>query len=271
MASRVCGGQHREYWTRYPLPLLGIVFIPHLDKAHWLDIKAALAASGDVQSLRFSASEANLISKDSFGATFLPLISGAEPRLPFERAVALARSPKRDEAALGIRVLFHQHPNSQATWDILIDRVLASPIDTVSRRWVHYLAHIPWHGDIAYFGETITDATRAHACASLAALDRQAIVKLLQYIDPETGIARGVIGQSVAAILHSLPGINAQLEEIAFDGSLEMRVREYAALVLAMLTPEGAVEPLEALFAHGSWFATELLRVLREAGHINPY
>lgn len=32
-------GKHREYWSRYPLPVIGAVFDPQFSKCYWFDVR----------------------------------------------------------------------------------------------------------------------------------------------------------------------------------------------------------------------------------------
>jgi hypothetical protein len=99
---------------------------------------------------------------------------------------------------------------------------------------VYYLAHIPGHSDIFYHGEQINQETREYARNLLSRLGYDEVVKLLSLIDPENSISRGSIGQSVEAILSSLPASDALLREAVHSSGLDVFVRECAALILAM-------------------------------------
>jgi hypothetical protein len=264
-------GSHRDYWTHYPLPVLGIVYVPSLTKAYWGDVKKALRASPEARELVFPATEANLLDSTSFDSLFVPTLLRQVPAIPRETAVSLARSVKPQEAALGLLVLFRKFPNSHDNWDAHLDYLLTKPLDDLSATIIYRLAHIPWHGDIAYAGELLTDATREYAGALLKNLQRHDVLKLLAAIDPENGIARGTTGQSVEAILSFLPTVDVTLTDIVADDRVPLPVREFAATILAMHQGTGALSSLDRLATERSWFASELARVIREFGGINPY
>lgn len=264
-------GAHRDYWSRYPIPVIGVVVVPGYERAYWVDIKLALRGQPTATTLSFRATRANLITSESFATQFLPQLLGTTPQLSLDAAVSFAASSDRDEVALGIRVLFQQFPNALSTWDALLHQIFTAEENEVNRIWLYYLAHVPWHSDIAYVGEPLSEVTKEYVRAKLAQLGEDDVLRLLRLIDPETGIARGVVGQSVDAIVSSLPRGMEHLDTIARTEAVDRVTREWAALIMARNDPVAAEEPLEILFARGSWFAAELLMVLRETGYLNPY
>lgn len=136
---------------------------------------------------------------------------------------------------------------------------------------VYWLAHIPGHGDIYYFGRTASQATRDYAKGLLAAFELEDVVKLLSFIDPEEQIGRGTLGQSVEAILSSLPGSSNLLRSAIASKTTEMSIKEFAVLILAMNESEGAIPDLRLLEGLGSWHASEMRKHLEQFGEINPY
>lgn len=46
-------GEHRKYWLQYPVPVIGIVFIPLICEASWVDLKAYLGANPSADVVRF--------------------------------------------------------------------------------------------------------------------------------------------------------------------------------------------------------------------------
>jgi hypothetical protein len=262
---------HREYWAAYPLPVIGIVYVPSLNVAHWVDVKRHLRDYPGVSVIRFSASHANLLDATAFQTLFLPAMLGEIPDVSFDGAVALFHSPKPDESYLGLIVLFRRYPNSKETWDLLIDRFTTHPADQIPPILIYYLAHIPWHPDIYYVGESITPETEGHVRPLIHRFGRTEILKLLGFIDPENSLSRGSIGQSVEALISYLPNPDPVLEDLARDGFQDLSIREYAALILAMHVGKGAKPVLDELARLGSWYAAELARYVDDYGGVNPY
>lgn len=262
---------HRDYWASHRLPVYGVVYVPVLKTAFWVDIKRYLKEYPDATAVRYRTSEANRFDSSSFTRLFVPSIVKEAPSLSLEEALRLVRSVKADEVYLAVVVLFRKYPNVLQTWDEFIRLLRERPTEEIPDHLVYYLAHIPGHGDIFYFGEQMSPSTHEYARSLLSTLRFGEVVKLLSLIDPENSISRGSIGQSVHAIISSLPKAPVLLRQAAASPALDLFVRECAALILAIEQGSAAASVLTELAAAGSWYANELLTHLREYGHINPY
>jgi hypothetical protein len=264
-------GSHRSYWNRHPLPVFGLVYVPVLQTAYWVNIKRYLKANPDATVIRFPATEANKFNAATFTKLFLPAIAGETPILEINEAFRLASSSEPSETYLGLLVLFRRYPNNKLVWDELVRTFMERPVDEIPPVLLYWLAHIPGHGDIFYFGETPLPETRAYVRSLFARLKVEHVIKLLSFIDPEEQIGRGTLGQSVEAIVTSLPNASSMLREVIHSEKLGMPIRESAALILAMNEAEGALSDLSKLEAVGSWYAGEIIRHVKEYGGINPY
>jgi hypothetical protein len=264
-------GDHRDYWAKHPLPVVGIVYVPALGVAYWASIKGLLKAAADTTVLRFPACEATKFDLASFSSIFLPNVVGAVPVLTFEESVRLARSAHPDEMYLGLLVLFRRYPDELATWDELVRVFRTVPSDEIPPVLVYWLAHIPWHGDIASFGKTASPSAREYGRSLLASFGVNEVMKLISFIDPEEQIARGTLGQSVEAVVSSLPLCGSLLREAIESPALDMSQKEFAALILAMNEANSAIPDLISLEAAGSWYASEVRKHIEEFGGINPY
>lgn len=264
-------GSHRAYWNQHPLPVFGLVYVPALQTAYWVNIKRYLKANPDATVIRYSATEANKFNTATFTKLFLPAVVGETPILEIHEAFCLARSRKPSETYLGLLVLFRRYPNNNAVWDELVNTFMERPVDEIPPILLYWLAHIPGHGDIFYFGEIPSLETRAYAQGLFARFEIEHVIKLLSFIDPEEQIGRGTLGQSVEAIVSSLPNAASMLRKIISSQELEMTIRESAAFILAMNEAEGALLDLSKLEAAGSWYAGEIGRHVKEYGGINPY
>ncbi len=262
---------HRDYWINYPVPVVGIVYVPSIQEAHWVDIKHRLKESPGTNSIRFARTEANRFDANQFSTVFMPLALRETPVLPLNRALTLFRSQNPDERQLGLTVLFRNYPNKTAAWDAFADLLVTAPTEDIPRALIYYLAHIPWHGDILYSGELITDATKDHVRKLLGSFGRPEVLKLLEFIDRENMICRGSLGQSVEAIVSSLPSVIPVLQSIAEDGSVPLFRRECAALISAMHEGRRSLPLLAILVESGSPYAQELLEYVGQYGEVNPY
>jgi hypothetical protein len=264
-------GDHRDYWVNHPLPVVGLVYVPALESAFWASIKGLLKANPETTTMRFSATEANRFDARTFSTIFVPQVVGSIPDLEFDEALRLARSEKPDETYLGLMVLFRRYQDNTAVWDELVHVFLSRAADEIPPVLVYWLAHIPGHGDIFYFGKMASHQARAYARTLFGKFEVDHVLKLLSFIDPEAQIARGTLGQSVEAIISSLPRSSELLREIVWSPKNELRTREFAALILAMNERDGAIPDLRSLEAGGSWHASEIRKHIETWGSINPY
>jgi hypothetical protein len=264
-------GDHRMYWGNHPLPVFGLIYVPALRAAYWVNIKDYLKAYPDARVVRFTASDANKFDAITFRKLFLPAMIGETPILEINEAFRLARSQNAAETYLGLLVLFRRYPNHAGVWDELVHTFRTHPAEQIPAVLLYWLAHIPGHPDILYFGETVSEQTRAYARGLFADFELRDVVKLLCFIDPEAQIGRGTLGQSIESIISSLPTASSMLREIIRMSEFEMPVREFAALILAMNEGSSALPDLRVLADAGSWYAGEMIKHVKEYGGINPY
>jgi hypothetical protein len=77
--------------------VFGLVYIPSLQRAHWVNVKRYLKTNAGAASVRFAATEANRLDRDTFTALFMRAVLGQTPVLEIDEAFRLARSNKADE------------------------------------------------------------------------------------------------------------------------------------------------------------------------------
>lgn len=264
-------GDHGDYWAKHPLPVVGVVYVPAHGVAYWASIKGLLKSGAEVTVLRFPACDATRFDVRTFSTIFLPRVVGAVPSLSYEESLRLARSAHPDEMYLGLLTLFRRYPDETTTWDELIRVFRTFPSNEIPPILIYWLAHIPWHGDIAAFGKTASVAVREYARALLADFGAGEVLKLISFIDPESQIARGTLGQSVEAIVSSLPSSCALLRKVIDSPVSSMTEKEFAALILAMNEAKEAIPDLMRLEDAGSWYAAEIRKHIEQFGGINPY
>lgn len=264
-------GKHRDYWLKHPLPVFGLVYVPAVKTAYWVNIKRFLQDNPVATTVRFPATKANRFESSSFETLFLPSIVGETPILDIDEAFSLARSSEPSEIYLGLLVLFRRYANHKLAWDELIRTFVERPVDEIPPVLLYWLAHIPGHCDIFYFGQTASKETRMYAQSLLENFGVEHVIKLLSFIDPEVQIARGTLGQSVEAIVSSLPNASALLRQIVNSKKLDMCIREFAVIILAMHEGQDALSDIKKLNDDGSWYADEIAICLKTHGSINPY
>ena len=264
-------GTHRTYWSQHPLPVFGLVYVPALRNAYWVNLKWYLKTNPTATVVRFPATEANEFNIVAFTKLFVPGVVGQTPTLEIAEAFRLARSKEPSETYLGLLVLFRRYPNNKAVWDELVQTFVTRPAQEIPLVLLYWLAHIPGHGDIFYYGETVTPSTRLYARSLFAQFTVQDVTKLLSFIDQEEQIGRGTIGQSIEAVISSLPDASQMLREIVRSTTVELSIRESAVLILAMNEATAALPELALLEEAGSWHAGEIALHIKEYGGINPY
>lgn len=262
---------HREYWLNYRLPVLGFVYVPNIERAYWVNIKRYLEQNKEAALIKFAVNKANQLDHDRFNTVFVPTILGEAPQLSLEEPLSLLQSEEDEERSLGLRVAFRRHVNRRETWDAMVALFLSRNRSDLPPILVYYFAHIPWHGDIAFFGEPLREDTRQYARTLFDRFGKMECVKLLEFIDAENMISRGSLGQSVEAVIASMKNGVALCGEIAAEESMDFFVRECAALVFAVHRGQAALPVLEQLKAQGSTYSQQIITIIKEVGGIYPY
>jgi hypothetical protein len=262
---------HYEYWKTYPLEVYGIVYVPSLNVGFWVNIKNYIRTFSGCNMIEFDCNRTNALDADSFGRIFVPKILGEIPNLEFEKAIDLFDSDNYNEFFLGMVVLLRKYSDKELVWEKFIKYFIEQDYDRIPNEMIYYLAHIPWHPDIYSWGEPITKESRAFAQNLINQFDKDLIVKLMQFIDKENLISRGSTGQSVEAIVSSIPKVDEYLVEIIMDSELPMFIREYAGIIYAYHKEGDSIEVLNNLVKDGSWYIPELINYILEFGYLNPY
>lgn len=264
-------GDHYEYWNNYPLPVYGIVYSPELRKGFWVNIKNYLKTNGKCSVIRYSNNKTNEFDLDRFKRIFMPLILKEIPEISFEEALSLFDSRHYDEVYLGLIVLFRKYVNRRIVWEKFISYFKENDSERIPCSLIYYFAHIPWHGDIAYSGEPISRETKGFVQECFNKFEKESIIKLLEFIDEENGIARRSLGQSVEAIISSISNIDQTLEEIIRSKSLPIQIRQNAALIFAYHKGRGALDVLKEIPEDDSWLIPEIVKQIEEYGWIDFY
>jgi hypothetical protein len=262
---------HRDYWLKHPLPVIGIVYVPAHGAAYWADIKAFLEREPNATVIRFQVAKINTFNESTFSSLFVSSVLNETPTIPHDEAVDFLQSKHANEVHLGILVLFRRFPNEMDTWDYFIRFFESTDAVEIPPVLIYFFAHVPWHGDIWSRGKGLTEATRtAVRERHFSRFGVPEVVKLLNLAD-ESGFSRGSIGQSVEAIISSLPNCSTFLEEILSQKSYPIEIRERAALIYAMHEPAKSLPFMQGLSSEGSDFMGELAEYVRENGGFNPY
>lgn len=263
--------EHYEYWKNYPLPVYGIVYSPELRKGFWVNIKDHFKAEGKCSVIRFENNQTNEFDLDSFRRIFLPLILEVTPELSFKEALSFFDSQNYDEIYLGMIVLFRKYVNQRVIWKKFISYFKDKAIENIPPHLIYYFAHIPWHGDIEYHGEQISEDIKTYVQKRFNKFDKTTIIKLLEFIDEENGITRGSLGQSVEAIISSISNVDETLSKIILSKALSIRIRNNAALIFAYHKGKSALDVLNGIYEEESGLIPKIVRQIKEHGGIDLY
>lgn len=262
---------HYDYWKNYPLEVYGIVYIPSLDTGYWVNIKNYLRNFNECNVIKFDCNRTNVFNNDSFRKIFIPKILGEVPNLEFDIAIDLFDSDNFNEFYLGMVLLLRRYADRKLVWEKFINYFIEQDYDHIPNEMIYYLAHIPWHPDIYIWGQPIPKETKIFAQNLINQFDKNLILKLLQFIDEENLISRGSTGQSVEAIISSIPNVDEFLVEITLDPELPLFIRECAGVIYAYHKDKESIKVLSTLVNEGSWYMSELIDYILEFGYFDPY
>lgn len=262
---------HFEYWKNYPLPVYGIIYVPSLKSANWINIKKYLNNYGPCCKIKFNRTKINIFNSANFMKYFICEVINELPEVSFNEALSLFNSKYRSEIYLGMILLFNIAPNKLEMWDIFIKFFKRNNYASIPPLLIYYFAHIPWHGDIAYHGEGFSQKIKLHVQKLFNKFEKQDVAKLLRFIDKENMIARGTIGQSVEAIISSIKNRDQLLLDNIHDRQQPMFIRECAAIIYAYHHRKDALPVLKSLSRQGSYYAEELWIFINENGWIDLY
>lgn len=263
--------KHREYWLNYALPVCGIVYVPELEKAYWINIKTYLKNNESAKSIKFIANRSNQLDSINFNRLFVPNVLNQTPILPLAEALSFFDSENNNEFVLGNLILFRNYVNERITWERYITHIKSNKAEDINGSIIYQLSHIPWHPDIWYRGEEISASVKEYVTKQINVFDKNTVIKLLSLIDEEIGISRGTIGQSIEAILSKVGRVNNILAEIIIDENNELNIRNQAAAIYAYYLQKESFRILEKITEEESWFIPTLVEHIKEFEYYNPY
>ena len=264
-------GDHRDYWSNHSLPVYGIVYIPELDTAYWVNIKSYLNENPTETTISFEPTLVNIINKATFITQFIPHLTGEAPDISFELAKQLFQSKNPDELYLGLYTLFKKYADRNEVWKIFVDYFQTHKVEEIPEMLVYYLSVIPWHPDMLFYKDSHTEESRNYGKSLINKFAKYDIEKLLHFIDEENMISRGSLGQSVEAIVSSVPNFLEYLEQIIKDKTQEIKIREFAAIIYAYHKDIDSINILSTISKNESWYIQELINHIREFGDFDPY
>lgn len=264
-------GSHREYWLNYSLPVFGIIYVPDHNMAYWVNVKSKLKESPEINEIRFKINRVNSLDINTFNSLFKPLNTNLKPYLEINEAIDFFNSDINEESHVGMVILFRNYVNEISVWNEFLKALKRKESHEIPSILIYYIAHIPWHGDISYHGENISNKIKIHVSSIISNFDKKMVVKLLNIIDPDDGICRGTIGQSIEAIISQIKEIEYKLEVIITDNNYSKELRINAALIFSYYVGEKARPILEKSTIADNDIIKLLCAEIKEHGGINLY
>lgn len=223
---------HYNYWLNYPLPVFGIVYIPNLKNAFWVNIKTYIETICNSSLIKFPVTRINQFNTIDFKRLFQPLILDTIPLVSFNEALSYFNSDDISEFNLGMTIMFEKYINEEKTWNTFLDYIQEKEAHEIPHKLIYYLAHIPWHPDIWYSGNNISNNIKVLVLNKIYNYNKATVIKLLSIIG-DNMICRGSIGQSIEAILSKVKNINSYLADIITEDSTSADIIKNASIILA--------------------------------------
>jgi len=221
---------HAAYWMKHPLPVYGIVYVPKNNCGYWVNIKDYLDKNQQTYQIRYQCTKTNIFNLENFNKVFVPYIIGELPEFNYDEALELFHSTNEVENYVGLIILFRKYSDRNVVWDEFIKYFRETEFSKIPNFFVYFLAHIPWHMDIFGGKDKITRESRDYGKSLIDTFGKDEVVKLIQFFD-ENGIDRGSIGQSIEAIISSIPKRRAILYEISRDDDIPLSLREWVSVI----------------------------------------
>ncbi|MHB8089737.1 MAG: DUF4365 domain-containing protein [Anaerolineaceae bacterium] len=256
---------HAEYWTKYEMPVIGIVFMPEESCGYWVDIKRYLDANDNPSSIKFACSKVNRFDSDGFRDYFVPYCLGQVPDVPFGTAIELVKSDVGYDSRVGTAILFRRYPNKTETWQELTSFFRSKEINQIPKALILHLSYINKNPDLFTTGKGASQETKEYAQSLIDKFGKNEILKLMMFID-ERGIDRGTLGQAVETIISSSRAFDQYLVEIILDKNLSLKVRESAGVIYAYKNQQLAIPLLEKVSKDSNLFVLVLKELKVQKG-----
>jgi hypothetical protein len=280
---------HFQYWKSHLLPIVGIVFSPSEKKAVWCDISdeleknPQLIENGPYQIAVPVSNEFSKSTFDRFAEHFIRYQENMKMRDNFGRSLEYFADTKNTQKCLeGIKSLFFYHRNRKATWFYFVVSFSTIENEFLRAQLAIYLTHIPGHMDIWWHKNNIIAEDVSQYALSLikGKFRRKEVESLLNLVDEEMGFSRGSIGQCVHALIDVIPGHYTILKSIAFDNTLDEKMRFNALILLVCCiqnhSPDQSIQLISSYLENfpGSSFADMLMEIrntIKEFGYVSFY
>jgi hypothetical protein len=234
---------HFETWSRYSVPVIGIIYNPKARDARWVDLTAHLREHPScVSSGPFSveARSDHVFSEDLFGrlSDHLERYSNGTPaRDLVDRYLLGSDDATREEA---LTRLFAQERWTPNCCFVVHAALMTETSVPIIRLLVYMQSFYGSHPDRFYtVNNTMPSSVREHLESIrriwTSSLEEQQIVRILAGIEPDGSLERGSFGQTVMLLLSEARNVGRKLERIVSKRMLPSDTRCYGLGVLVEL------------------------------------
>jgi hypothetical protein len=254
-------GSHFDYWSKHPLPVVGIVYLPDEKIGFWIDIKEYLVAKGKCSAIQYEANDINRFNEEDFENIFIPVFLQEPPTLSFDRTIRLLNSKNYDEVELGAAVAFWRFGDKNLVWERFIDILITKEIGDIPHSVLHYFGFVVDWADIWLGRQKVTQENKNFVQGYFANIKIDTIIKLLNFINEDNPIARGTLGHFAERIISNVPDVMTKLKKIIEEDKLEAEIRATALWIYASHSSREAKKLIKELKHTTSDFIGELQKV----------
>lgn len=235
---------HFETWARYSLPVIGIVYNPATRDARWVDVSAHVREHPEcVESGPFTieAPAHQQFSEDQFGALRDHVYECGSAR-GMSSGDLLERYLSGDET---VREEALTHLFAHDRWTLhccffVHAALYAETSQRVVRLLVYFQSFYRAQPDRFYRESNTMPATARASLERVAAqwvrrFDEAQILKMVEAIDPDSGLERGSLGQIVMLQVAAVDDARRKLERIVRAPGASSHARCYALVILIEL------------------------------------
>lgn len=228
---------HFEYWSKWPVPVVGVVYDPEKRIAVWINISEFLLSHPDgIENGPYviPVPVENKFDAGTFEAFKHQLISyNYSSDWFFGRSLEyFADSESHQRCLIGIRSLFAYHRNRKATWFYFIHS-FRSIEGSAATQLLRVLGYLPNNPCVFRHSGNLIDAEIEEYGKKLlgTTFGREEVLKLIGFVDA-VGFAAGSVGYIVSTIVFAVKNTQAILEVLAFDTNLSEESRGNAMFLL---------------------------------------
>jgi len=120
---------HYDYWNKYPIDVIGIVYVPKLEKAYWIDIKEYFENNGKTSTIKIFPNRVNEFSTNTFKNIILQIYSNETPIIPYSDVLQFLKSDVDEEFKVGLHSGFVHYSDKNEFWELIINYLFTNEVE----------------------------------------------------------------------------------------------------------------------------------------------